>query len=168
MARTRWAAGYARRVLTRFQIEQPPVPVEQIAHDLGVRVRYEDFPDELSGAIAHVMQGAVIAVNTGHRETRQRFTIAHELGHYLMHREADGFYDRGSEIRVDLRSNRSAMGTDSREIEANRFAAELLMPRRMILAAINDAHRIEASTLALTFGVSEEAMTYRLADLRVA
>jgi len=54
-----------------------------------------------------------------------------------------------------------------KEVEANRFAAELLMPRRMIIDAIVRSGAAEASELARQFKVSEEAMTYRLADIRL-
>jgi len=87
-ARARWATGYARRVITELGIEAPPVKVEAIALHYGVEIREEFFPDDISGALHRGLERAVIAVNKGHHAHRRRFTIAHELGHFLLHRDA--------------------------------------------------------------------------------
>jgi len=167
MARTRLAAGAARRLLSRLGIKEPPIRVRQVAEKLDIRVTDEDFPDKISGALIRSDNGIHIAVNKNHPVTRQRFSIAHELGHYLMHPNSAAYYDQKHEIGVLFRAKPDAPVWDSREVEANRFAAELLMPRRMVIAAIQRAGAAEASRLASQFDVSEEAMTYRLADIRI-
>ena len=77
MARVRWATGYARRVISRFRFTTPPIDVKAIAKKYGVEVIEESFPDDISGALSRGPDHAVIAVNKGHHENRQRFTIAH-------------------------------------------------------------------------------------------
>ena len=167
MARLRWATGYARRVISRARITAPPVNVQRIAEAYGVEVIEESFPDDISGALHRGREQSVIAVNKGHHENRQRFTIAHELGHYLLHADSPAYYDHEHQVGVHFRASTAAGNWDVKEVEANRFAAELLMPRRMIIEAIQRSGAAEASTLAKLFEVSEEAMTYRLADIRI-
>jgi Zn-dependent peptidase ImmA (M78 family) len=169
VARTRWAAGYARRLATKFRVHQPPVRVEELAEHLGIEIRREEFPDDISGALFRGEGRALIAINRSHHSNRQRFTIAHELGHYLLHPDSPANYDAKHQVGVHFRGKTRNGEWDSKEIEANRFAAELLMPRRMILAAMDDIRGdLDASGLAHLFEVSEEAMTYRLAELRPA
>jgi Zn-dependent peptidase ImmA (M78 family) len=167
VARTRMAAGAARRLLTKLQIASPPVDVEGVARRLGIKVQEEEFPDTLSGALVRSDEGkAFIAVNKAHHRHRRRFSIAHELAHFVLHQDAAGYYDQKHKIGVHFRAAKGG-NWDAKEVEANRFAAELLMPRRMIIDAIVRSGEAEASALARQFDVSEEAMTYRLADIRL-
>jgi Zn-dependent peptidase ImmA (M78 family) len=107
----------------------------------------------------------LLASTTDHVPVRQRFTIAHEIGHLLLHEHDQVHVDRG--FRVRLRSDISSQGTDRDEMEANRFAAELLMPLKMLQA---DVQSLEFDltdddalwALAKRYGVSTQAMTYRL------
>ena len=109
---------------------------------------------------------ATIGINKRHHKNRQRFTAAHELGHYLLHAsEGDSFFVDKSYHRSPL----SSAGTNKHEIEANRFAANLLMPKAFL---IQDASELELMDkdiyeLAKNYGVSEEAMALRLAKLRL-
>lgn len=167
MARTRWAVGTARRLLTKHDVKDPPINVNELAAKLDVKIQHQDdFPDTLSAALMRSGDSAVVAVNGRHHEHRIRFSIAHELGHLLLHRDSGGYYDKRHQISVDLRNQTSVEGWNVKEIEANRFAAELLMPRRMVLAELE--HIQIASELAKIFQVSEEAMTHRLANLRAS
>jgi Zn-dependent peptidase ImmA (M78 family) len=165
-ARARWATGYARRVITELGIEAPPVKVEEIALHYGVEIKEEFFPDDISGALHRGPERAVIAVNKGHHAHRRRFTIAHELGHFLLHRDAPSYYDQKHQVGLHFRAKVTNTKWDPKEIEANRFAAELLMPRRLVLARVGDSVEVNAAKLAAEFNVSPEAMTYRLAELR--
>ena len=110
----------------------------------------------------------IIGVNSLHHPLRQRFTIAHELGHLELHREMIT-----SKVHVDkdfpvlMRDPKSATGTEKVEIEANQFAAELLMPEALIKQAlesepfdIDDDGPIEE--LAKKFRVSKQALEYRI------
>ena len=167
-ARVRWATGYARRLITELGIKGPPVNVNQIARHFGVDVREEVFPDDISGALHRGPVRAVIAVNSTHPLHRRRFTVAHELGHFLLHHDAPAYYDHQHQVGVHFRARVTGTTWDPKEVEANRFAAELLMPRRLLLARVGDREAVDAAELADEFNVSPQAMTYRLAELRFA
>ena len=158
----------ARRLLMQYGVKGPPVPVERIAKSLGVRLEYAPLDDELSG-LAHIRDGvAIIAINTLHAANRQRFTLAHELAHIQLHHdelERVVHVDRGSLRRDAL----AAAGVDPIEIEANAFAAELLMPKALLESALQGRSvdlEDDSAVLVLTkrFRVSDAAMRYRLSS----
>jgi len=143
-----------------------PVPVERIAKNLGVRIEYAPLDGELSG-FAHTRDGvSMIGVNSLHAAVRQRFTIAHELGHICLHQselQAVVHVDKGSLRRDSI----SSEGSDPLEVEANAFASEFLMPQHLLqsllagkLVDLEDDETIK--NLAKRFRVSEAAMRYRL------
>src|SRR5947207_958730 len=119
----------AKKLLAEHRVSAPPVPVEEIARELGVRVSFEHFDPEISGILYRDGSNAVIAVQATHPKTRQRFTIAHEIGHLRLHKGRPMFVDRS--VRVDRRDENASLGIDPDEIEANSFAAALLMPEDM-------------------------------------
>jgi hypothetical protein len=161
----------AAELLKETGINKAPVPVEVIAAGLGADVTYEPYDGDVSGMLVRGEGGgnAVIGVNSKHAVTRQRFSVAHEIAHLVMHTGKPMFIDRF--VRVNWRDGTS----DSEEIEANAFAAELLMPREIVAREIDSAlakqsmvtpQRLTAQ-LAKTFQVSTEAMGYRLENLGV-
>lgn len=166
MTDTNQAREEARELIKKFLIKSAPVPVERIARSLGVKVEYAPFDDELSG-MAFIKEGVpVIGVNSLHHPNRQRFTLAHELAHVWLHRK-----DLEKAVHVDkgsLRRDRvSAQGTDSKEREANAFAAELLMPEAFLSAAFGEKKvDLEDDTVleavAKKFRVSLMALQHRL------
>ena len=159
----------ARSLLEEHAIETIPVPIERIARSRGIRVEYAPLDDELSG-LAHIRDDVpIIGVNSLHAPNRQRFTLAHELAHILLHRdelERAVHVDRGSLRRDAL----SAEGVDPIEIEANAFAAELLMPARLLILEL-ERHPVDleddaaVAALAKRFRVSDAAMRYRLISI---
>jgi Zn-dependent peptidase ImmA (M78 family) len=154
----------ARGVLKEHGVASAPVPVERIARQLGVRVQYAPLDSDLSG-MAHIRAGVVIVgVNSLHAPNRQRFTLAHELGHVVLHRAI--LEDNVHVDRVLLRDRDSSAGLYREEIEANAFASELLMPAEFLEAMLGGRQVIldddeEISTLAKKFRVSESAMRFR-------
>jgi Zn-dependent peptidase ImmA (M78 family) len=160
----------ARKLLEECGISAPPVPVEEIARDLGARVSFEHFAQDISGILYRDGANAVIGVQATHPKTRQRFTIAHEIGHLRLHKGRPMFVDRS--VRIDRRDDNAALGIDPEEIEANSFAAALLMPGEMIFAAVRSSTHQRGPgddevirRLAKRFDVSVQAMEYRLANL---
>ena len=113
-------------VAERGRNQSAPVPVARLAQVKNVLIRYEPFPGKLSGMLHRDGERVVIGVNALHPEKRKRFTIAHELGHLMLHKNEKLHVDSSS--LVALRSELSSMAVDDHEIEANQFAAELLMP----------------------------------------
>jgi Zn-dependent peptidase ImmA (M78 family) len=161
----------AKKLVEQLHITRPPVPVERVARHLGATIRYSPFDGDISGII-HIRGGVpIIGVNSLHPPNRQRFTVAHECGHLVLHRE---FITQ--EVHVDKkfavlrRDDVSATGKERKEIQANQFAAELIMPHAFLLRALgNDMIDIDdtelVTRLAREFKVSADAMKIRMTNL---
>ena len=157
----------ASNVLSRAELTEWPVDLEAVAAVLGVEVEFVDFEDDLSGVLLREGDDdAIIAVNLQHHPNRRRFTLAHEIGHLVLH--GGTYVDRGTSVK--FRDSRSGSGTIRDEREANRFAAALLMPGSWVKRAVEHT-KLDPATdaglqeLADSFGVSSLAMSYRLANL---
>ena len=111
---------------------------------------------------------AVIGINSCHSPQRQRFTIAHEIGHLLLHADENLHVDKN--FPIGLRSKRPSNLVDEKEIEANQFAAALLMPADLIAEDVRPLIGMDVLVaihkLATKYGVSEQAMSVRLSALR--
>lgn len=161
----------ARELLRQAHVRSVPVPVERVATLLGAKIYYEPFDGQISGLMRRRGKGhTIIGINSSHPASRQRFSIAHELGHVVLHRDEQFHVDEKPPIR--FRNQESSLATNSDEIEANQFASELLMPKNLVMREIDklpddmdpeDAIRL----LADRFQVSEQAMTLRLNRLQV-
>lgn len=117
----------------------------------------EDYLDpEISGMIEYINFGYIITINKYHSENRKRFTLAHELGHYMMHKD---FLKSNGNIE-DKMLFRNNLTQDKIEIQANEFAAQLLMPEIEFKSAINQGINSIAE-LAKKFQVSAAAIKYR-------
>lgn len=157
-----------RGLLARANITAPPVPVQQVAEAAGVTIAFTELDDEVSGLLVRRGNAVVIGVAQDQSHVRQRFTIAHELGHLILHEGEEVHVDKV--FRVNLRSPASSRAEDIEEIESNAFAAGLLMPEEFIRKDIArltidivDSGQIEA--LAERYQVSAQAMTFRLLNL---
>lgn len=144
-----------------------PVDLSGLAKALGIEIKYELLSQDVSGALLRKGKKAVIAVNAEHSKNRRAFTLAHEIGHFCLHEEDAAFLDRV----VMHRNAVSSRGDDIKEIQANQFAASLLMPRAELeaafdelLEATNTRHEI-VERLAKQFSVSQHAMELRLVNL---
>ena len=155
----------ARDLLRELELDEIPVDVFGVAEALGVQIQMDLADEELSGALYRDNEaGPLIGVNGRHHKNRQRFTVAHEIGHLLLHDESV-FVDR-----VFHRSRVSSEAIDPLEIEANGFAAALLMPEDLLLAQVDRERPLRSDTvedLARRFEVSAQAMAFRLENLRV-
>jgi Zn-dependent peptidase ImmA (M78 family) len=139
-----------------------PVDPFEIAMDLGIQVfTGRGLSLEISGMLKKEAGYAdpEILLNAADSRNRQRFICAHELGHYTrqVRRGEEGVWDF-----VDGRDLLSPEELDSEEVYANHFAAELLMPRHIVLDRIDDSN---VAALALDFGVSGDVMGFRLDHL---
>ncbi len=163
----------ADKLLATLKIEGLPVPVDRIAKRMGAQLRYSPFDDELAGMVYIKDKVPIIGVNALHSPNRQRFTIAHEIAHLHLHADvvaASVHIDKGFPESALRRDSSSADGSLLLEIEANRFASALLMPRRALEAElrakpldIEDERTIEQ--LAKQFRVSTTALQYRLRSI---
>jgi Zn-dependent peptidase ImmA (M78 family) len=171
----------AAKLLARMGIVKPPVDVERIARRLKYRVVFEHFPGDLSATLIRDATNSItIGINSYHPRVRQRFSIAHEIGHGELHVRANGrsgtvvFVDPPG-VQVLFRDDAASLGDDPREIQANQFAAALLMPRdfiadsaRRILVRASELGESDfVERLATRFEVSQQAMRYRLVNLGV-
>ncbi len=154
----------AAELLREHGITAPAVDAGALAEALGISVQYERLADDMSGVLLVEGGTAKVAINDSHHRNRQRFTLAHEIGHVLLHAGEDGlFVDRRF-----FRNEWSSKGELREEIEANAFAASLLMPRRFVAQCIEPGAGItdlDVFRLATRFEVSEQAMTLRLVKL---
>ncbi|WP_390550800.1 ImmA/IrrE family metallo-endopeptidase [Qipengyuania sp. MTN3-11] len=145
-----------------------PIPIKEIAISEGCAIRSAALEDDLSG-MAFIKEGQKhIVYNALHHINRQRFTIAHELGHHLM----DATVLRTS-VHVDKgtlrRDNFSSDGIDEMEIAANAFAASVLMPENLVREMCPRSLDLEDDRavyrLAKLFAVSQAAFTNRILNL---
>jgi len=155
-----------------------PVPVYDVAKRLGLSVLETNLGknsgEDVSGVLVTEEGRSYIGVQKSDAPLRQRFTVGHEIGHFFLKHQRSGLHvDRESSVTfraVSHRTARTAHGSDPREVEANQFAACLLMPARLVrretekLADGPLADR-DIPTLATKFEVSEAAMTIRLETL---
>ncbi len=169
----RFARHQAEQLVHDLGITGPRVDVEAVAESLGLPVYYDDLGDpSVSGLLVSDGVDTAIFIKHDDASVRQRFSIAHEIGHHVLgHQFEDGqvHVDRGHIITP--RDSRSSTGEDPREVEANQFAAALLMPQHVVRAratilgkggALRDDHVVR---LAEEFEVSQQAMTIRLTTL---
>ena len=163
------ARQHAQRLVEQFGITetQTHVDVEAVARKLGLPVVRSPMGDDISGMLVSKPGLTTICINKEQHPNRQRFTIAHEIGHHVLRHLFAG--ERVHVDRVIMRNTLSSEGTDAREIEANQFAASLLMPEHMVhhhLQAMK-SHDVEdvVPKLAKQFKVSDQAMAFRLSTL---
>jgi Zn-dependent peptidase ImmA (M78 family) len=171
----------AREVLEQRGVATPPVPVQAIAEQLNLKVVYERLPHDTSSVLIREPTGRqVIGINALHAATRQRFSLAHEIAHALLHfpqgppDEGEAVVDRP--LKVIFRDKSAGQGTDRVEIDANTFAATLLMPEDMVRTQLRrrweqDLSRpvdLVVADLAAEFDVSVQAMQFRLVNLGLA
>jgi Zn-dependent peptidase ImmA (M78 family) len=137
-----------------------PVDPVWIAGELGLGVLETDLPDEVNAAIIKDKgKDAIIALSSSDSKNRKRFSCAHEIGHYIYHMSRnDDQYQY-----IDLRSKESSNGSEPEEIFANQFAANLLMPENKVKELYKN--NLPTFLIAQYFGVSDEAMNYRLKNI---
>jgi Zn-dependent peptidase ImmA (M78 family) len=160
----------AEALLVKHGIESAPVPVDVIAAREGATIVYVEADSDLSGFLYRQgAGGTVIGVNRTESPPRRRFTIAHEIGHLLLHASQRVHVDKTA--TVFHRGPSSSQGVNEHEVEANLFAAELLMPRQMLEADVRSKGYVDhgddaqVKDLAKRYGVSAQAMSIRLASL---
>lgn len=146
------------------------IKLEKIAKHLGVDIKGEDLDFDVSGLFVIKNEKSYIRYNNSESEQRQRFTVAHELGHFVLHKDDKPlFVDKiESTEKVLYRNFDSSTGEIKKEREANAFAASLLMPRFILNQVITNIPKDRSGIityLAKEFNVSEQAMSFRLSNL---
>ncbi len=145
-----------------------PISVEKCVHFLNISLKALDLDEDVSGFLILKEDTAHIGINKSNSRQRKRFTIAHEIGHYLLHAKSSKLFIDKKE-KILYRNTNSSTGESLREIEANAFAASLLMPRKLILQELEIVTNVTEGkfikALAKKFDVSEQAITIRLTNL---
>jgi Zn-dependent peptidase ImmA (M78 family) len=159
-------------LLREHDIDSVPVPVEAIARAKGLPIVEAEMEADVSGALIRGGDLQGIAVNASQAPVRKRFTVAHELAHFLLDHVDNDHLDW--EFTVIRRDGRSSEAEDDQEIAANFFAASLLMPKEILRQDVESYLRFDGEVrledgdvlmLAKKYKVSEAAMRYRLQNL---
>ncbi|TSC76473.1 MAG: hypothetical protein G01um101431_606 [Parcubacteria group bacterium Gr01-1014_31] len=146
------ARKVARRLLANAGVTRPPIRIRDIVEYLkktsDLSICPWDFGKDTDGMQLTQGENITIGYNQNQHRHRQRFTVAHEIGHFMMgHTTGDSPFDLTSQ--------------KPEEIEANQFAAELLMPLGLLKGEIRDGLK-NVKSLADVFDVSDEAMWWRI------
>lgn len=156
----------AGRTLVEHGLYSIPVDPVVLANKLGIRVYNAKFSDEsLAAMICRRGPNVTILLEESDQPYRKRFSIAHELAHHFLHLSADGeIVDHATDLFRDTEVGGETLTEERlREIEANRFAAALLMPAQLVREQWGKTGSIPQ--MARLFNVSETAMGIRIANL---
>jgi hypothetical protein len=150
-----------QEILSRH-LGEIPVAVGRLANELGLLVSLASLSPSISGLIEPdeaSPSGFRIRINRYEVDERQRFTVAHEIAHFLLHRD---YIRSGIVDNVMYRSSLSS----KREAEANRLAADIVMPFSIVMTELKKLggtkDEVSAAALARIFKVSVPAMKVRL------
>jgi len=147
--------------IVRDHTRNHPVDLDALAADLDLRVIEARLPPDISGKIERDIfdgHGFMVTLNAAHSPVRKRFTLAHEIAHFILHTDliGDGI--------VDNALYRDGRLGDEKEWQANRFAASILMPAEAVGKAWR-AGATDAARLAAAFGVSTAVAEIRMREL---
>lgn len=157
-----------KKIFEEFPVNSLPVKIEDIAKHRGLRVVPYAFDEDISGVLFIEGDNAIIGYNQNESRVRRRFTIAHELGHYELHKDRSNlFMDKG--FKAIFRSKSSGLEEETKimEEEANAFAASILMPEHLLKSLVAGVEfdlssEDDIKNLAKMFDVSSTAMYFRL------
>ena len=149
-----------------------PIQIDHLIAKRNLTIKYSDLGEGVSGVLLISNENGVIGVNDSDSKERQRFTKAHELAHYELHRNNKDLFINKKGVTLLFRDGKSSSGEYKIEQEANAFAAAILMPEKFIIEELEknnyDLYEDECiSKLAEKFEVSTTAMTYRIANLNL-
>lgn len=163
----------AKDFCNKYGIKSYPVDIIKLCNQAGLKVFEEYLPADVSGfiviqdeTIPKYDSNQVVVVNLSDSPMRRRFTIAHELAHFILHRDAS----------ESLYAHRDAGQNDYKEQEANLFASNILMPEELVQNELtkyryqyfgNIPNHIKAKYIANMFAVSESAAAVRLNSLNI-
>ena len=146
-----------------------PVKIEDIAKSLGLRVLPYPLGDDVSGLLSIENGNGTIGYNQAEPKVRRRFTIAHELGHFVLHKDKSHLFVDKQFIYRSQQSNNTPVN-QVMEQEANFFASAILMPSEPLRGHIEKMHidlgsEESIKELAKMFEVSTTAMSVRISQL---
>jgi len=159
-------------LLSDSQIKSVPVNLITITKRLGLKIEKIKFTNKEVSGLLKINTNAgkpIIAINASQSEARQRFTIAHEIGHYILHNIQDLHVDSN---RVYFRNEQSSLANNIEEIQENQFAAELLIPTKLLiddLVKIDDLNEENlndySEKLSKKYKVSNQSMLIKISHI---
>ncbi len=160
--------NHIKAIFNEIKVDSLPVKIEDIAKQRGLRVMPYAFDEDISGVLVIEDDLGTIGYNQNESRVRRRFTIAHELGHYELHKERSKlFMDKG--FKALFRSKNSGLTEETQimEQEANAFAASILMPDHLLIKELEKiefdlSSEDDIKSLAKIFDVSSTAMYFRI------
>lgn len=177
------ASRIARREAQKLLNQHPrktgtEVDVKDIALKLEIDIISGEFKDQHHRNISGLLKFSgkngrpVIAIKASESPQRQRFTIAHEIGHYILHKSELVHVDPNRNLEpLAFRDASSSTATSIKEIQANQFAAELLMPTIEVCELLIEDHGKDVEItktiekIAQTYNVSPMAATIKVSSL---
>lgn len=136
--------------------------IEKLINDVSesegntIEIRYISLSKGISGILNQENGKWIMSINQDDNPKRQRFTLAHELGHYILHKNKNDSFEDSVFFRGEEKT--------SIEYAANQFAATLLMPDKKVRSLILSGTKA-VKDLAESFGVSIPAMKFKLTEL---
>ena len=156
----------AMEILRQHGLFSVPVDPVVLANREGIKVHNAKFADEgISGMVARRGGNVTMLVDQADPTYRKRFSIAHELGHHFLHLAGDGeiVTKKIDLFRECMKPEYEGDEDKRKEVEANQFAAALLMPELLVKEAYAKTESLRE--MARLFNVSEDAMGIRLGTL---
>lgn len=148
---------------TRLGIPTNPLNIERVVTEIfKMKICPEDLGKTISGFLERIGNQWCIYINKYESDLRKRFTIAHELGHFILHKDRIIAQGASEPDQIFFRSS----DTNSIEQQANNFASELLMPKEEFIKAINDGCNT-LEKLSEYFHLSTSAVKYRAYKLGI-
>ncbi len=163
----------ANRIIDERNVLKAPIPIFDIVKAMDLQVLEFNLGEETSGALVIENGKGSIGYNPKDAYVRRRFTVAHELGHYVLHGNSNELFVDNFFLMKFRKNNSYTKEEYWQEQEANAFAAALLMPEKFIDTEMlkEEFHGLDETELitklARKFEVSIPAMSYRLTNLNI-
>lgn len=163
----------ASDLLNEYNMMSAPVPIKELIKKLNIKLESFNLGEDISGVLVFDKDNLKIGYNPSEPVVRQRFTLAHEVGHYVLHCGSNRDRLFVDNTKVMFRRQNVSLKEKNEEMQANAFSAALLMPKELInkeyekIIEENDFLSDDQiiKRLSSIFKVSEIAMTYRLTNL---
>lgn len=162
-------SGISEIGILRQHMMKGAVPLAEVANEYGVSHKIAALPKAISSTISYRRKKFEIVINSNLSEIRQRFAFAHEIAHYLMHRDLIACNDSPKKHVDFLFTKEKGEAFPLRpehELQANKLAIQILMPAETITKLYRQGMTVE--NLAQDFTVTEEMMKIRLRTLKLA
>ena len=153
------------QILRENYFDTPPVDIRKLLDNYGIVIHEKAFPlkhASISGFVVFADSDKttpVFVINRADTDDRKKFTLAHEFGHWILHREE---LSNDPSLSVLYKSPLGSETTDPIEVEANQFAAQLLVPDAMLHEEHQTTSEHKKRDLAELFMVGEDIIGFRL------